>query len=53
MWMCGMEISCNVILAGLFPTSPTLFFSEIKQKLVQIVNKQETEVLHNIKPQNI
>ena len=53
MWMHSMEITCNVILTCLFPTGPTLFFSEIKPNLVQIVNKQETEVLQNIKPQNI
>ena len=45
MWMCSMEITCNVILTCLFPTGSTLFFCEIKPKLVQIVNKQETEVL--------
>ena len=52
MLACNMEIICNVILTCLFPIDPTLLFSEIKPKLVQSVNKQETEVLQNIKTQN-
>ena len=53
MWMCNMEITSNMILICFFQTAPTLFFNEIKPKLVQIVNKQETEVLQNMQPQNI
>ena len=49
MWMCIMEITCNVILTCLFPTSRTLFFSEIKSKSVHSVNKQEIKVLQKNK----